>query len=125
PGHRPECPPDPAAAAAGRPGLFAQGAGPRPGQLLRVAPAIGGDGHAARRRTRPHPPRAGPGLARPRVERGPDAPRGRGWDWTGMNLADGSSLTVFRLRRADGSAVWAGGSWRPGGADAPARVFDP
>lgn len=52
-------------------------------------------------------------------------PEAVGWDWTGMNLADGSSLTVFRLRRADGSAVWAGGSWRPGGADAPARVFDP
>lgn len=36
-----------------------------------------------------------------------------GWDWIGMNLDDGSSLTAFRLRRADGSALWAGGSWRP------------
>ncbi len=35
-----------------------------------------------------------------------------GWDWIGMNLDDGSSLTAFRLRRADGSALWAGGSWR-------------
>jgi predicted secreted hydrolase len=40
-----------------------------------------------------------------------------GWDWIGMNLDDGSALTAFRLRRADGSALWAGGSLRrPGGA---------
>jgi predicted secreted hydrolase len=35
-----------------------------------------------------------------------------GWDWIGINLADGSALTAFRLRRADGSVVWAGGSRR-------------
>jgi hypothetical protein len=35
-----------------------------------------------------------------------------GWDWIGMNLFDGSALTAFVLRRADGSAVWAGGSHR-------------
>jgi predicted secreted hydrolase len=35
-----------------------------------------------------------------------------GWDWAGINLADGSALTIFRLRRADGSQLWAGGSWR-------------
>lgn len=35
-----------------------------------------------------------------------------GWDWIGMNLSDGSALTAFQLRRADGSALWAGGSWR-------------
>lgn len=41
----------------------------------------------------------------------------RGWDWIGMNLDDGRALTAFRLRRADGSALWSGGSWRvPGGA---------
>ncbi len=40
-----------------------------------------------------------------------------GWDWIGMNLHDGSALTAFRLRRADGSALYAGGSFRaPGGA---------
>ncbi len=39
-----------------------------------------------------------------------------GWDWIGMNLFDGSALTAFRLRRQDGSTVYAGGSWRqPGG----------
>jgi predicted secreted hydrolase len=39
-----------------------------------------------------------------------------GWDWIGMNLADGSALMAFRMRRADGSAIWAGGSFRaPGG----------
>ena len=35
-----------------------------------------------------------------------------GWDWIGMNLDDGGALTAFRLRRADGSAVFAGGGWR-------------
>ena len=35
-----------------------------------------------------------------------------GWDWIGMNLDDGAALTAFRLRRADGSALWAGGSLR-------------
>jgi predicted secreted hydrolase len=44
-------------------------------------------------------------------------PQAVGWDWIGMNLADGSALTAFRLRRADGSTLFAGGSLRaPGGA---------
>lgn len=46
-----------------------------------------------------------------------------GWDWIGMNLADGSALTVFVLRRADGSAVWAGGSYRQAGGQP--RSFAP
>lgn len=50
-------------------------------------------------------------------------PEAVGWDWAGINLADGSALTVFRLRRADGSALWAGGSWRPAGGTA--RPFAP
>ena len=45
-----------------------------------------------------------------------------GWDWIGMNLFDGSALTAFRLRRADGSTLWAGGSMRAAGA-AQARIF--
>ena len=44
-------------------------------------------------------------------------PEAVGWDWLGMNLEDGSALTVFRLRKADGSVLWAGGSLRrPGQA---------
>lgn len=40
-----------------------------------------------------------------------------GWDWVGLNLADGSALTAFRLRRPDDGTFWAGGSHRaPGGA---------
>ena len=38
-----------------------------------------------------------------------------GWDWIGMNLDDGAALTAFRLRRADGSALWSGGSFRTAG----------
>ena len=42
-------------------------------------------------------------------------PQAVGWDWIGMNLDDGSALTAFRLRRADGSALYAGGSFRLAG----------
>jgi len=35
-----------------------------------------------------------------------------GWDWTGLNLDDGGALMAFRIRRADGGTVWAGGSLR-------------
>jgi predicted secreted hydrolase len=41
-----------------------------------------------------------------------------GWDWIGMNLDNGTALTAFRLRRADGTALWAGGSFRAPGATA-------
>ena len=48
-------------------------------------------------------------------------PQAVGWDWIGINLDDGGALTAFQLRRADGSSLWTGGSFRPpGGA---ARVF--
>lgn len=46
-----------------------------------------------------------------------------GWDWCGINLDDGGALTAFRLRRADGSALWAGGSLRPAGG--ATRSFAP
>jgi predicted secreted hydrolase len=36
-----------------------------------------------------------------------------GWDWIGMNLDDGAALMAFRMRRADGSVLWSGGSFRP------------
>jgi predicted secreted hydrolase len=51
-------------------------------------------------------------------------PEAVGWDWIGMNLFDGSALTAFVLRRADGSALWAGGSWRRAG-EQTARHFAP
>ncbi|WP_010099660.1 lipocalin-like domain-containing protein [Verminephrobacter aporrectodeae] len=45
-----------------------------------------------------------------------------GWDWVGMNLDDGSALTAFRLRRADGSSLWSGGSLRA--PQQAVQVFD-
>ena len=36
-----------------------------------------------------------------------------GWDWMGINLADGGALTAFVLRRGDADVLWAGGSHRP------------
>ncbi len=50
-------------------------------------------------------------------------PQAVGWDWIGINLFDGGALTAFRLRRADGSALWAGGSHRS--ASGAARIFEP
>ena len=39
-------------------------------------------------------------------------PAAVGWDWTGINFADGSALTAFQVRDGAGKALWAGGSWR-------------
>ncbi len=39
-------------------------------------------------------------------------PRSVGWDWTGLNLDDGSSVMAFQVRDAAGKAVWAGGGFR-------------
>lgn len=50
------------------------------------------------------------------------APDAVGWDWIGINLFDGSALTAFRLRRSDGSSLWAGGSFRAAGQ--AARIFE-
>ena len=55
-------------------------------------------------------------------------PEAVGWDWIGMNLDNGDSLTAFRLRRSDGSALWAGGSWRAaskGSDPLGAQIFAP
>lgn len=43
-------------------------------------------------------------------------PEAVGWDWIGMNLDSGHSLTAFQLRRQDGSKLWAGGSFRAAGS---------
>lgn len=48
-------------------------------------------------------------------------PEAQGWDWIGMNLDDGSALTAFHLRRRNGSALWAGGSFR--GPNQSAHIF--
>jgi predicted secreted hydrolase len=40
-----------------------------------------------------------------------------GWDWIGINLADGGALMAFRMRGKDGGALYAGGTlMRPDGA---------
>jgi predicted secreted hydrolase len=52
------------------------------------------------------------------------APGATGWDWLGINLFDGSSLTAFRLRgQGDAPPVWAGGSFRD--AQGRTRSFGP
>jgi predicted secreted hydrolase len=35
-----------------------------------------------------------------------------GWDWIGINLADGGALMAFRMRDRKGGKLWAGGSYR-------------
>jgi len=42
-------------------------------------------------------------------------PEAVGWDWIGINLDDGGALMAFRIRGADGSTRWAGGTVRNGG----------
>jgi predicted secreted hydrolase len=51
------------------------------------------------------------------------APGAVGWDWTGLNLDDGSALMAFQVRGKDGAALWAGGSLR--GADGRTVAFAP
>lgn len=46
-----------------------------------------------------------------------------GWDWLGVNLHDGRALTLFQLRRKDGTRDWAGGSLRTPGQ--PDHSFSP
>ncbi|NML15555.1 lipocalin-like domain-containing protein [Azohydromonas caseinilytica] len=50
------------------------------------------------------------------------APGAAGWDWIGMNLDDGGALMAFQIRRRDGSALWAGGTYRD--ADGTRRKFE-
>jgi len=40
------------------------------------------------------------------------SPDAVGWDWTGLNLDDGSALVAFRIRGKDDATLWAGGSFR-------------
>jgi predicted secreted hydrolase len=46
-----------------------------------------------------------------------------GWDWAGINLADGAALMAFRIRDQAGGTIWAGGTLRA--ADGRARRFLP
>ena len=46
-----------------------------------------------------------------------------GWDWAGINLADGGALMAFRMRDKAGRALWAGGTLR--GADGRVRAVAP
>jgi predicted secreted hydrolase len=51
------------------------------------------------------------------------APEAEGWDWAGINLADGSALMAFRIRDKHGGTFWAGGSLRR--SDGSTRTFAP
>jgi predicted secreted hydrolase len=44
----------------------------------------------------------------------------QGWDWVGINLADGGGLMAFRLRDGRGNTLWAAASGAPGKVD---RIF--
>ncbi len=47
-----------------------------------------------------------------------------GWDWIGINLADGGALMAFRMRAKDsGGSLWAGGAVRS--ADGRVRILKP
>ena len=46
-----------------------------------------------------------------------------GWDWVGLNLADGAALMAFRMRSKAGADLWAGGALRTG--DGRLRILPP
>jgi predicted secreted hydrolase len=46
-----------------------------------------------------------------------------GWDWIGINLADGGALMAFRMRDRSGETHWAGGTLRL--PDGNTRTFSP
>jgi predicted secreted hydrolase len=46
-----------------------------------------------------------------------------GWDWLGINLADGGALMAFRIRRQDGGEHWAAATLRA--PDGTQRTFGP
>ena len=50
-------------------------------------------------------------------------PQAVGWDWLGINLDDGGALMAFRIRGADGRALWSGGTLR--GADGRLQILRP
>ena len=50
-------------------------------------------------------------------------PDAAGWDWTGINLDDGSAVMAFRMRRRDGSVLWAAATLRT--RDGVRRTFEP
>ncbi len=47
----------------------------------------------------------------------------QGWDWMGINLADGGALMAFRMRDRDGGERWAAATLRS--ADGSVRTFGP
>ena len=51
------------------------------------------------------------------------APDAVGWDWTGINLANGGALMAFRMRDKAGGVLWAGGTLR--GGDGRVRTLAP
>jgi len=42
-------------------------------------------------------------------------PAALGWDWVGVNLADGGALMAFQMRGVGGAALWSAASLRPAG----------
>jgi len=43
------------------------------------------------------------------------APEAAGWDWIGINLADGGAVMAFRMRDRGGATLWGGGALRSAG----------
>lgn len=39
-------------------------------------------------------------------------PAAAGWDWVGLNLADGGALMAFQIRSRQGGKLWAHATWR-------------
>ncbi len=79
----------------------------RAGKLLLQPAAARGDRRDHRRGSRAAGDRDR--VARSRVVERILMPGAVGWDWAGVNLADGGALMAFRIRDSRGVTLWAGG----------------
>lgn len=52
----------------------------------------------------------------------PLAPEQAGWDWMSLRLDNGTDVTAFRLRRADGQTDYRAATWAAGSGSAPRRL---
>lgn len=94
----------------GRAGYSAKGPRPEQASYYYSAPHLAVSGTLSRN-GRPEPVKGRAWLDREWSSTLLDA-RAVGWDWAGINLDDGSALTVFQVRDKAGAPVWAGGSMR-------------
>jgi len=87
--------------------------GPKPGQASYYysKPQLRTSGTIARRNAAPQAVQGATWLDHEWSSQVLD-PAAAGWDWTGINLADGGALMAFQIRDRQGGKLWAHATWR-------------